>query len=97
VGLLPTKLIAMPPVVVVGAVVTTSETVAVCVSAPLVPVIVSVDVAAGVLDDVVTASVEVPDPVTVDGVKFAVVPAGSPLTDRLTVPLNPFDGVIVAV
>jgi hypothetical protein len=67
---------------------TAKLTVAVCVSVPLVPVIVSVDVPTGVLPVVVTVSVELPDPVTVAGEKLAVAPTGSPLALSVTPPLK---------
>jgi hypothetical protein len=55
-----------------------------------VPVIVSVELPVGVLAVVVTVSVELdPAPMEV-GLNDAVVPVGSPLTARLTDPLNPF-------
>ena len=61
-----------------GVAFTTRLTVVACVSVPLVPVIVSVDVPTGVLPDVVTVKVELPDPVIVVGEKLAVVPARQP-------------------
>src|SRR5580700_11210764 len=70
-------------------VVTTNVTVAVCVSEPLVPVIVKVGLPVGVLLVVVTVSVEVPDPLTDEGENDGVAPLGSPLALRLTAPLNP--------
>src|SRR5580700_8268457 len=70
-------------------VVTTNVTVAVCVSEPLVPVIVKVALPVGVLLVVVTVSVEVPDPLTDEGENDGVAPLGSPLALRLTAPLNP--------
>jgi hypothetical protein len=81
-------LIGLPDVLDV---VTTSVTVAVCVSEPLVPVIVSVGLPIGVLLVVVTVSVEDPAPVTDVGENDAVAPVGSPLvTLKLTAPPNPF-------
>jgi len=81
-----------------GCAFTTRLTVAVCVSVPLVPVIVTVEVPAGVLPLVVTVIVDVPDPVTVAGEKLAVVaPVGNPLALRVTTPANPFSAPIVAV
>ena len=71
------------------AVVTTSVTVAVCVSEPLVPVIVKVGLPAGVLLVVVTVSVEDPDPLIDGGENDGVAPLGSPLALRLTDPVNP--------
>jgi hypothetical protein len=44
-----------------------------------------------------TDRVEVPDPVTEAGLKLAVTREGSPLTLRLTVPVNPFTAPIVTV
>jgi hypothetical protein len=45
----------------------------------------------------VTLRVEVPDPVTDVGVKVPVTREPSPLTLRLTVPVNPFTAPIVTV
>jgi len=39
---------------------------------------------------VVTASVEVPEPVTEVGVKLPVAPLGKPIALSVTVPVNPF-------
>ena len=69
---------------------TTSVTVAVWLRLPLVPVIVSVELPAGVLVVVVIVSVEVPEPVTDAGLNDGVAPDGNPLAARLTVPVNPF-------
>jgi hypothetical protein len=44
-----------------------------------------------------TDKVEVPDPLTDAGLKLAVTREGSPLTLRLTVPVNPFTAPIVTV
>jgi hypothetical protein len=77
--------------------VTTKLTVVVCVTLPLTPVIVTVDVPAGVLPAVVTVSVELPAPVTVAGAKLAVAPVGSPLALSVTTPANPFNAPIFAV
>jgi hypothetical protein len=44
-----------------------------------------------------TDRVEVPDPLTDAGLKLAVTREGSPLTLRLTVPVNPFTAPIVTV
>ena len=71
-----------------GAAVTFKETVAACVSEPLVPVIESVDPPTGVLDAVATERIELaPGPIA-DGLKEAVVPAGNPLTLSPTFPVN---------
>ena len=51
----------------------------------------------GVVDAVVTVKVEDPDVVTDAGLNEAVAPAGNPLTLKFTVPVNPPDGVTVAV
>ena len=64
-------------------------TVVLCVSVPLVPVMVSVDVPAGVVAPVVTVNVLVPDPAIEDGANEAVAFAGTPVTDRATVLVNP--------
>ena len=69
---------------------TVSVTVVECVRLPLVPVIVSVGLPAGVLLLVCTVSVALPDPVTVLGLNVPVAPLGNPLTPKLTAPLNPF-------
>jgi hypothetical protein len=50
---------------------------------------VKVDIPAGVLLAVVTCSDDVPEPVTVVGLKVAEAPVGSPATLRLTTPLKP--------
>ena len=62
-------------------------------NAPLVPMIVNVNVP--VLLPAVTVNVEPPDPLTDDGLKLAVAPPVSPLTDSATVPANPPSGVTV--
>jgi hypothetical protein len=73
-----------------GGAFTSKLTVVVCVTLPLIPVIVSVDVPTGVLPVVVTVNVEFPAPVTVAGEKLAVAPAGNPLALNVTTPVNPF-------
>ena len=80
-----------------GCALTTKLTVVVCVSAPLVPVIVSVDVPSGVLPLVVTVNVELPVPVTVAGEKPAVAPAGNPLTVKAIGPEKPELAVVLTV
>ena len=66
---------------------------AVWVEPPLVPVIVSANVPRGVFVLVLTVSVDV---VVVGlGLNDAVVREGSPVTLRLTEPVNPFNGLIV--
>jgi hypothetical protein len=78
---------------------TVREVAAVCVSAPLVPVIVSVYVPAGVPAGAVTVSVEVglPAPPTDSGLKPPVAPAGRPVTLRPTLLEKPFCGESVTV
>ena len=61
------------------------------------PVIVSVEVPAGVALPVVTVIVEEPLPVIVAGAKLAEVPVGKPLALRVTVPVNPFSAPMVTV
>jgi hypothetical protein len=76
---------------------TTRLVVAGCVRLPLVPVMVSVEVPAGVVPVVVTVSVEVPLPVIVVDEKLGEAPVGRPLAPRVTVPLNPFRAPTVTV
>jgi hypothetical protein len=52
---------------------------------------------AGVDDEVETLNVEVPEPVTEAGLKFAVAPVGKPPIVNPTELLNPFVAVIVTV
>jgi hypothetical protein len=73
-----------------GEPVTVKVTMAVCVSAPLVPVMVSVELPDAVLAVVVTVSVELPVPLTDAGLNTAVAPGGSPLTLRFMLPAKPF-------
>jgi hypothetical protein len=80
-----------------GAVVTTNVTVVVCTKLPLVPVIVSVEVPAGVDREVAILSELLPEPLIDMGVKVAVAPVGKPLTEKVTVPLKPFKAVTVLV
>jgi hypothetical protein len=74
---------------------TVRVTVAVCTSAPLVPVIVSVELPRGVFPEVDMAKLELPDELIEAGEKIPVAPAGSPLTAKVTVPVNPVLGVTV--
>jgi hypothetical protein len=64
---------------------------------PLVPVIVTVELPAGVVLPVVTVIVEVLPSVTDGGLNVAFEPEGKPLALNVTVPLKPPDGVIVTV
>jgi hypothetical protein len=78
-----------------GGGVTFSAVVALCASVPLVPVMVRVELAMGVLDEVVTVITEL---LAVGlTLKLAVAPEGRPLALRLTEPLKPFRGVTVTV
>src|SRR6516225_7989607 len=81
----------------VGTAFTTSVTVVECVRLPLVPVMVIVYVPVGVVELVATERVELPEPATEVGLKLAVVPLGSPLTLKFTVPVKPFTAPTVAV
>jgi hypothetical protein len=67
------------------AVVTTSETPAVCVAVDEVPVTVSAKVPAGVPLAVATVNVDVPPAVTEAGANVPVAPAGNPVIERFTV------------
>jgi hypothetical protein len=73
--------------------ITISETLLVCVKAPPVPVIVSVEEPPGVLAVVVIVSVD--GPVAGFVLKVPVAPGGRPLTLRSTGPVKPPVGVIV--
>ena len=64
---------------------------------PLVPIIVNLNVPAGVCLVVETVKTEFPPPVIERGLKVPVVLAGKPLTLKVTGPLNPFCGVTTAV
>ena len=74
---------------------TTRVTVVVLIAWALLPVIVSGYVPAGVEVLVGTLSVVDPEVVRLEGLNDAVAPVGSPLTLKLTVPVNPFSGVSV--
>src|ERR1700730_17782659 len=76
---------------------TTKLTVVECARAPLVPVMVSVDVPASVLVEVVTVIVEVPLVVTVAGENLALAPAGKTVALSVTVPVKPFNAPMVTV
>jgi hypothetical protein len=77
------------------AVVTLRIAVAECVTEPLIPLMLRVEVP--VVDPVTMLSVEVPEVVTEVGEKVGVAPEGKPATDRFTVPVNPLSGAIVTV
>ena len=72
-----------------GGAFTVSETPVLCTSMPLTPLIVKLLVPVGVDDVVHTVIVEEPAPLTDAGLKLAVAFAGSPLTLKDTVLLNP--------
>ena len=76
---------------------TTRLVVVLCVRLPLVPVMVNVNVPVGVAGAVVTVIVEVPAPGTDVGLNAAVAPAGNPLTENVTAPLNPFTAATAGV
>ena len=67
------------------------------VNPPLVPLMLKVNVPAGVCLVVEIVTTVVPLPVIEVGLNVAVVLAGKPLTLKVTTPLNPFCGVTVAV
>jgi hypothetical protein len=67
------------------AVVTTTETPAVCVAVDEAPVIVSANVPVGVPLVVATVNVDVPPAVTEAGAKVSVAPEGNPVIERFTV------------
>jgi hypothetical protein len=71
-------------------VVTFRVTLAECVSEPLVPVMVTVELLDGLPDRVVTVSVELPGALIGAGEKEAVAPVGKPDAAKLTEPWNPF-------
>ena len=82
----------------VKALATVSDTVVLLMAVPLVPVMVKVDVAAGVLAAVLTVMIVVPDPpVMVAGLKLAVAPDGNPVTLGVIVPVNPLTAVKVTL
>ena len=74
---------------------TTSVTEVVRCKLPLVPVIVNGNVP--LLLSALTVIVVLPEVFTDVGLKLAVVLPGNPLTEKVTVPLNPPDGVTVTV
>jgi hypothetical protein len=81
----------------VGAGFTINVVLAECVSVPLVPVTVSVNVPVAALPVVDAVNVDVPEPVTLVGLKLPLPPEPNPPTERFTVPANPFVAVIVVV
>ena len=76
---------------------TLSVTDAVPVSEPLLPLIFSVELPTGVLDEVVIVSVELAPAATALGENVSAASLGNPLTLKFTVPLNPFIEFTVTV
>src|SRR5262249_39702374 len=76
---------------------TVKPAVVACTRLPLVPVIVSVLLPDGVLDDVVTVKVEDPIMLTEVGLKTPVAPDGKPPTFSATVPVKPLRLPMVTV
>jgi hypothetical protein len=76
---------------------TTKVTLAECCKLPDVPVIVTVELPAGVDELVEMLTAGLPEPLTDPGLKLAVAPVGKPLAPKVTVPVNPFSAPIVAV
>src|SRR5262245_28786912 len=64
---------------------------------PLVPVIVNGKVPVGVVDAVVTVTVDAPPAATLAGAKLAAAPAGSPEAESAIVPEKPATAVVVTV
>ena len=77
--------------------VTTRVTFAVCVSDPLVPVIVSVYVPCGALVPAVMLSAELLPALTDTGLNVPVAPVGNPVILRLIDPLKPLTAVVLTV
>lgn len=77
------------------AVVTSRIAVVECVSEPLVPVMLSVELP--VVDPVMMVSVDVPEVVMEAGKKVGEAPVGKSVTDKFTVPVNPLRGATVTV
>ena len=75
----------------------TSVTVFVWLRAPLVPLMVNVEVPLAALFCAVIRRVDVPEPEMLVGVNVAVVRFGNPVTLKLTVPLKPETAPIVTV
>ncbi len=92
------RLAGAPAIVKSAAAVTTRLVRAVCVRAPDVPVMVSVEVLTGVDASVVMVSVELPvPPVIVAGLNVPAAPLGRPATDNAVFPVNPFTAVTFTV
>ena len=76
---------------------TTRLTVAECETLPLMPIMVRLKVPVGVEAAVETVSVEVPEAVTLAGLKLPVAFAGRPFTESATVPAKPLMAPTVTV
>jgi hypothetical protein len=76
---------------------TTSPAVVLLTAVPLIPERVRETVPGGVLALVATVRMELPDPVNVAGVNFAVAPGGRFVASRPTAPAKPFTADTVTV
>lgn len=77
---------------------TTRDADTLCVSEPEVPTSATAYVPAGVVAEVETVTVDIPEPpCTSAGLNEHLVPLGSPVQESVTVPLNPLIGVMVVV
>jgi hypothetical protein len=78
--------------------ITFNVTMAVCVRAPLVPVMVTVELPVDVLAVVVMVRVELLPPGVIDvGLNVGVAPVGRPVALKVTAPVNPFNAVALTV
>ena len=64
---------------------------------PLVPVIVTLKVPLGVVASARMERLELPEPVTDVGVNWSKMGCGNPLTEKETVPANPFKAATVTL
>ena len=87
----------LTPIVKSAGTVTTSVTLVVCVRVPLVAVMVIGYDPVGVVVAVLMVRVVEPDVVICVGLKLAIAPEGAPLVLKPTVPVNPFNGVMVTL
>ena len=84
-------------VVIRGGGITVSTAAVVRVNPPPVPVTIKVNVPGSAVFDVVSVSVEEPEPVMLGGLNVAVAPDPKPVALRFTVPANPFIAVTVTM
>jgi hypothetical protein len=91
------RLDGVAPIEKSGGGLTTRVTVVEWLVVMLVPVIVIVEVPAGVVLPVVTVIVDEPPEITAGGLNVAFAPEGKPLALSVTGPVKPPDGVIVTV